>query len=480
MLCLVHAFASYENPDLYEAKPYQNNLWVCEYDKGQYLTSQMPGVTVPAVFSDYRPPKIYSYNITTKTLTDKTLAITDPKAQLLLQATFGLRSAVSYGNMVLLSGPMALGAGINVFLFNSATGAFLGATTLTQYQNIRKWLVYNDVLYTAVNKESGGGAVLRWAGTAGNLFAFTEVGTIDGSGAEIAVHNGRIYVGTWPSRTATATSMAGLWMSPVVPTGGLTEANASGWKKVWQVDKYEADSFNATLYGMGAMASFGGYLYWGTMHVQGKAALAFIDEYNIPESGYDDAYFNSWRATAVFRGRNFETTPSIELLYGDSSMPVFVKSGSSGYWTSARNKMGGVSGRYGSSGFGNTYNNYTWTMAVYKNQLYVGTMDHSYLWLDWDNLQNEYLGGPYIPIPWFWQPDSSEFGADLWRFSSTSSGATRLSRNGLGNYTNYGFRSILADDATGLYLGTANPASIAQWSNGSQRGGWELIRLVTP
>ncbi|MDA8141820.1 MAG: hypothetical protein M0036_24505 [Desulfobacteraceae bacterium] len=477
MLCLVQAFSEYENPSDYTANPYQGSLWVCEYAKGQYLKTKMPNVPAPAVFNDYRPPKIYTYNITTKTLTDKTLAITDANAQLLLQATFGLRSAVTYSGLVILSGPMALGAGINVFVFNASTGNFIAAGTLTSYQNIRKWLVLNNVLYTAVGKESGGGAVLRWSGTMANPLAFTEVGTLDGTGAELEVYNGRIFVSTWPSRTGTA-NLAGLWMSPVVSSTGLTTADAASWKKVWQVDKYEPDAFGAMLYGMGAMASYGGYLYWGTMHVQGKAALSYIKQYNIPTYGYADAYFNSWRATAVFRGSNFDTTPSVELLYGESSMPVFVKSGSSGYWTTSRNKMGGVSGRYGTSGFGNDYNNYTWTMAVYKNQLFVGTMDFSYLILDWNNLQNEYTGGNYIPIPWFFYPDSSEFGADLWRFPSASSAAVRVSRDGLGNYTNYGFRNSIADDATGLYLGTANPANIAANSDGSLKGGWELRRLV--
>ncbi|MBI5550256.1 MAG: hypothetical protein HY911_02025 [Desulfobacterales bacterium] len=477
MLCLIRAYDAYENG--LEASPYWNGLWTCEFDEGQYVKTQMPSVTVPSIFSDYRPPKIYTYNITTKVLTDKTLEITNPQAQLLLQATFGLRSAVTFGNYVFLSGPMALGAGINLFAFNATTGAFLGAATLKDFQNIRRWLVLNNVLYAAVGAEGGGGKILRWTGTAAAPFTFAEVGVVDGAASEIVAHDGRIFVGTWPSRINGVANMAGLWMSPVVPATGLTAADAASWQKVWQADRYEPDALNASLYGMGAMASYGGYLYFGTMHVQGKAARVFAKQYNI--TGNDalwETYNNSWRSAAIFRGSNLTaTTPTFELLYGNATLPVYVYSNGRGYWTSARNRMGGVSGRYGTSGFGNKYNNYCWSMAIYNSQLFVGTMDHGYLWLDWEHLQGVYDGEPfYSYIPYWYDRDPEEWGADLWRFTSTSSAASRVSRDGLGNYTNMGFRNMIADEATGLYVGTANPANL--YREDGDRGGWELLRVT--
>ncbi len=469
MVCLVWAFNSYNTGT--DINAYQNDLWACEYDRGKYLESELD-FEVPAVFNDYRPPKIYSFDITTETLTDRSEEITNPLAYMLLQMTLGLRSAANYGGYVFLSGPMALGKGINMFVFNASTGAFVGAGTLSDYQNIRKWLVYDNVLYAAVGDEYGGGKVLRWTGTMTAPLSFEEVGVLDGVGAEIAVHDGRIFVGTWPSRVVDDPALAGIYMSPVIPSGGLTTDHADQWEKVWQADEYEPDPFGVKLYGVGAMHSFGDYLYWGTMHVQGGAAISYINEYNISQWGYLDAYYNSMRATALFRGKDFGDNKSIELLYGDSYLPVY----SSGRWHNSQNKMGGVSGKYGSSGFGNEYNNYTWTMAVYKDKLYVGTMDHSYLWKDWRNLQSSALGFN-IYLPWWMDSDDSEFGADLWRFDNTSSAAKRISRDGLDNYTNYGFRSIVADDETGLYLGTANPANLYHGSNG-KRGGWELIRYV--
>ncbi len=488
MLCLVRAFSSYSSNGGNEAgdllghvAPYQNELWLCEYDEGLYPKTEMM-TPVPDVFGDYRPPKIYTYDLDTQALTDMTDQITATEDRMRLESTFGLRSAANIDDLVFLSGPVALGEGINMFVFDATSGSFLQSATLPEYQNIRKWLVLNNVLYAAVATEYGDGKVLRWTGSKSSPFSFEEVGNLDGGGAEIVAHNGRIFVGTWPSR-GNQPSKAGIWMSPVVPEGGLTNNQYMSWKKIWQTDEYEPDPLNASIYGIGAMASFGDYLYWGTLHVHGKAAFVFMDEYDMNLLEFPLAYFNTWRAAAIFRGKNFNKDKEVDLLYGSKSMPVYVSPGDSwGYWTYRYNNMGGISGKYGKSGFGNMYNNYCWTMAVYDDQLFVGTMDHSYLWLDWDGLQRYYIYGEYftLPVPqidWWYTPSEEEYGADLWRFPSTNEEAVRVSRDGLGNFTNYGFRSSVVDENTGLYLGTANPACVNTDYYGNIDGGWELIRV---
>ncbi len=490
MLCLVRAYSSYSADGgegiedlLSGVSAYENDLWACEYQQGLYPATEMI-TDVPDVFGDYRPPKIYTYDINTGTLTDKSDTVTALNDRIRLETTFGLRSAAAFDGLVFLSGPVALDKGINMFVFDADSGEFICSATLNQYQNIRKWLVMDGVLYAAVADETGGGKVLRWTGTREDPFSFVEVGKLDGGGAEIVEHNGRIFVGTWPSR-GEEPAEAGIWMSPVVPEGGLVQTHTNSWVKVWRAGNYEPDPLNAAIYGIGAMASYGGYLYWGTMHVHGKAAVVYINEYNMGISKFINAYFNSWRATAIFRGHNFGDPDSVELLYGDATLPVYVSNGeSSGYWTYRDNNMGGISGKYGQAGFGNVYNNYTWTMAVYADQLFVGTMDHSYLWLDWDALQQHYWGNDYFTIPtfdfpWLWTPSEEEYGADLWRFPSTGEKAVRVSRDGLGNYTNYGFRSVIVDEnnGSGLYLGTANPASLNTDYYGHINGGWELLRV---
>ncbi|MCF8035304.1 MAG: hypothetical protein K9K62_00385 [Desulfobacteraceae bacterium] len=483
MLCLVRAYSAYSQGGNVSA--YENDLWLCEYDQGRYPETEMAN-PVPQIFSDYRPPKIYTYNINTKTLTDKSAQIMDENARMLLESTFGLRSAGAIDGLVFLAGPVALGQGINMFVFDAETGGFLGAKTIFGYQNIRKWLVMDGVLYAAVAEEGGGGKVLRWTGSRTNPFSFEQVGSLTGAGAEITAHNGRIFVGTWPSSHSGDTPVpAGIWMSPKVPEDGLSGAHLNDWQKVWQTDEYEPDPLNAAIYGVGAMKSFDGHLYWGTMHVHGKAALVFMDQYNMSPMKLVQTYFNSWRATSIFRGRNFGGDKDVELLYGNRTLPVYVSTGeSSGYWTRRENNMGGISGKYGRAGFGNEYNNYAWTMEVYDGQLFVGTMDHSYLWLDWNNLQRGYINGEYytVPlpdIPWYWTPSEEEYGADLWRFPSSHEQAVRATRSGLGNYTNYGFRSIVSDEETGLYLGTANPANINRDRYSNMNGGWELHRVFT-
>lgn len=483
MLCLVRAFSSYSADGdglLSNVSAYENDLWLCEYDEGLYPETEMMA-PVPDVFSDYRPPQIYTYDIQTRQLTNMTGQLATIQDQIRLESTFGLRSAVAFDNMVFLSGPVALGEGINMFVFDATTKEFISSSTFMDYQNIRKWLVLDGVLYAAVAGEDGRGRVLRWTGSKSNPLSFMEVGILDGGGVEIVEHNGRIFVGTWPSK-GTNPANAGIWMSPVVPEGGLDEDDYHSWQKVWETGEYEPDPLNAGIYGIGAMASFDGHLYWGTMHVHGKAALVFIDQYDMNLSQYIPTYFNSWRAAALFRGSDFGGDRNVELLYGNASMPVYVPDGFfGGYWTRRMNNMGGISGKYGSSGFGNVYNNYIWTMAVYADQLFIGTMDHSYLWLDWNHLQKTFIGGDWITIPipdipWFYTPSQDEYGADLWRIPSSHEAAIRVSRNGLGNYTNYGFRSVAVDDS-GLYIGTANPASINTDYNGNIDGGWELIRV---
>jgi hypothetical protein len=199
---------------------------------------------------------------------------------------------------------------------------------------------------------------------------------------------------------------------------------------------------------------------------------------NTPPRGFAPPFYTGGRPTALSRAADPAAPAGVELLYGESNLPVFVSPLLGGIWTYRPNNMNGVSGKYGKSGFGNLYNNYTWTMAVYKNQLYVGTMDNSYLWLDWDNLFFGWMEDNYFSLPPLWTPDEEEYGADLYRFPSTSQAAVRMTRNGYDNYFNYGFRTILADETTGLYLGTANPANIARDFDGTLLGGWELIRMT--
>jgi hypothetical protein len=107
------------------------------------------------------------------------------------------------------------------------------------------------------------------------------------------------------------------------------------------------------------------------------------------------------------------------------------------------------------AGFGNVCNGYIWKMGVHNGWLYVGTMEWSvfmrYISLD-DKPQKavniiEKVGVENIL--------ENQAGFELWR---TSDGKNWLpvTRQGFGNYYNYGVRNIVSTPY-GLFIGTANP-----------------------
>ena len=124
-------------------------------------------------------------------------------------------------------------------------------------------------------------------------------------------------------------------MSPAVPAGGLRSEHAESWSKVWSVADYEQDEFAARMYNGGAMASFEGYLYWGTTHAPMSAGLAHAQVYGLfdpaePENsdvlGLIKALLGSHRPVSIFRGRSFGTPEEeTQVLYGLAKMPAYLE-----------------------------------------------------------------------------------------------------------------------------------------------------------
>jgi len=402
----------------------------------------------------------------------------------LILQTLGIRSAGSNDGVAFLAGPGS--GGINMFAFDAETGAFLRAETIPGCSNVRKWLVASDgELYVGFGGCATGGEVWRWIGnkdgepTYPNLFNFEVVAEgLDGDAAELAEHDNnpgpKIFVSTWPG----GGPPAGIWMSPA----SIGPGTKGDWVKVFNFGDYEPDPVTAVTYGGGAVASFDGWLYWGTMHVPGVATLAHEGLYGpaLDEAAQAQSLIGTWRAITIFRGKDFgEVTEEIELLYGGSS--IFGAKNLRAYlcpgatfpgtcdpatmtWQTVPNNMG-LTPKYGLAGFNNVFNNYTWIMEVWNNALYVGTMDHSYL----------VLGAVGELLPPGLQPllDSIpgvEFGADLYRFDDSNSSAVAVSLDGLGNPMNYGIRTSVSSNP--MYLGTANPMNL------NPDGGWQLIKLT--
>ena len=444
----------------------QTDSWVCEGEQSTYRTTWTPGVTLPAALGDFRPPDLFMYDQSAKKLVNKA-ALLDATGQARLHSTLGIRSGGASASRVFLAGP-AITGGLNVFVFN-VNGSYVGSENLPGYSNIRKWVSVQGQLYTGV-RAGNGGQILRYTGSsAADPFQYEVVGTLTSEPAEFAEHKGRLFVSTWP-----AAGLASVWMSPLVGRDNkLTTADAAKWQSVWNAGQYEPDPVTAATYGGGALASFNGKLIWGTMHVPMTAALAHAAKYgpSADTQGQLATVLGTHRAISMFslELRPGGLKPRVALLYGSKMLPVYDGTA----WTMQPNTMGGAEPLYGPAGFGNTFNNYTWTMSVFGGSLYVGTMDWSYLLSE--GLASAF---PELGLPQGTQLSliGNQFGADLWRFGPKGGPAVAESVDGVGNYANYGIRTMVSDDA--LYLGTANPMNLmTNPSDNKPEGGWELLRL---
>ncbi|MFV2020892.1 hypothetical protein [Micromonospora sp. LOL_023] len=493
--------------------PRMTDDYVCEFAESQ-VVKQNP--TMPVSVGDHRQPRAFVYDLSAGALTEKTSDITSASPDDLsrLRRTLGLRAGGTHQGVVLLAGP-ALGATVNMFAFDTATGEYLGSANFTKYGNIRHFLVADDALYAGVGvgpNGRDGGYILRWAGDRDDPFNFVEVGQLPAQVADLESHDGRVFVSTWSaaggsSSAAAATrpdpdavpvhvgvvptdqadpGIAGVWMSPRLRDGepGLTAEDSGQWTQVWSAASYEPDPIIAGSYGLGALASYGGYLYWGTMHVPMKSTAMVAEAYPpMNETAARTTLERSQRAVSIFRGRRFGTAlENTELLYGQAVLPAYNPTADYGVgaWQWA---LTGYRPKYGRMGFGNIYNNYTWTMAVSDGKLFVGTMDWSYLAKDLLPQAALEMGfrGAATRLSDGLNPitiDPELYGGDLWMFDSTRRRATAVNAQGLGNNLNYGYRTMVADGST-LYLGMANPMNLrTDPTDDVPEGGWELIRLT--
>jgi hypothetical protein len=467
--------------------PYQTPGWACEYGASPYSPRPYPNA-----LGDMRPPRIYVYNKASKVLTDITPRSGGPRATRLdplLQQTTGLRAATMIGSHVVFAGPQLTG-GLAFFAFEIASKRWVAKGELNGYNNIRSFLTVDGVVYAGVGKSTTGGSILRYRGSFAAIpaplvgervgrcpecFAFDTVGALDSDAAYLAVHNGRLYVSTWPNG-----GLGGLYMGTPVPAGGYTTAHQNQWTKVWDANQYDPDPVVATSYAGGALKSFGGYLYWGTINVPFKSFFAWVDAYGPPATA-DEAkrvVAQTFRTAAVFRSPGFDTpTPQVDLLYGAARLLAYTpppQGGTGGSWALTTNKMpaGSTNPLYGGSGFGNLYNIYIWSMAVWQNKLWVGTFDWS-----WVVAQTEGLfTPPESTVAAQAAPPAELYGADLFVFSDTNSAAVAEDTNGLGNITSYGVRNLVpAGDS--MYVGIANAANLLGDPANPPNGGWELIQL---
>ena len=439
---------------------------VCEYAMAEQVRDT-PGF--PAFFGDWRPPHIYTWDLATGVLVDQQV-----NSPMLTKNTLGLRGAGTIDNYVFLFGPSLNSASANFFAFRADTGKFLGSCARTDYNYARGAATVDGVLYVGVGGTTYG-SILRWNSSPGALHGgqtwcsgFTEVGRVTADVANITLYVGadgqhRLAISTVPIQRgsdgaiqAVTTNVAGVWISPPIPPGGLTSNDINNWQQVWSPQQYDPDTVTS-LYGYsgGALAYYDGWLYWGTIHLQNAPTLSIHEtctySYCFGEPANDQelqALKNGvYRSTSVWRGRNLEdpNTREIQLLYGESQLPACCSAPKAFAMTPT-----GWTPLYGPSGFGNRSNEYTWQMTVFDGHLFIGTFDAS-------RSQGQ---------------SAAEVGADLWRFDSSDSPAVNENYSGLGDTNNYGIRILhTLNDGSGVIAGMANPFNLAPG------GGWELRLL---
>ncbi|WP_306204808.1 hypothetical protein [Actinoplanes sp. RD1] len=467
--------------------PTANDNWTCEYGTSQ---PSLADDLIPDYLGDMRAPEVWTYDVATKRQVNKSAEIRakSPEDAQRLAYTVGLRAAGTYGDVVLFGGP-ALENTLNMFAFDATTQKYLGSVNFPDYGNIRTFLTAEGGLYLGVGigrNGSAGGAVWRWTGSKADPFAFQTVATLPVQATDLTVINGRIAATSWPAQQPrTPERLAGLWISPPFSDGepGLTPEDALGWKQVWNAGLYETDPVVAVTYGGGGIATYGDYVYWGTMHVPMKSSTVHATYY--PPADDEAARkqaVNTQRAISIWRGKDLGLpTQKIELLYGEKTLPTW--NPTTATWV---DKPTAYTPLYGKSGFGYLFNNYTWRMTVVDGKLFVGTMDWSYLVKDLiagakTDTDVNARARKALADPDNWHTpliSPANFGGDLWMFPTPESPAQAVDTRGLGNYLNYGIRNMIPNGKGGLYIGMANPMNLrTNKLDLRPEGGWELIEM---
>lgn len=471
--------------------PYETQSWACEFGLSPYAFL-IPGLDL---IGDFRPGQILAYNKNTHLITD--LTPQDPSQPFGVTpevlVTRGMRFATTIGDLMIIGGPTLTG-NVQLFFYRSDTLAYLGQASLPGYNSIRRATLVDGELYIAMGKPSGG-EVLKWTGSVSaapcaSCNSFEVVGEFDGLVAFIIEHEGRLFASTWPAFDGS--SLARVFMSRPLNGAPLTNADANSWTQVWDASAYDPDPLMAATYAGGAMASFDGYLFFGTMHLPDLGLGLFLDIHGVPTTEEETlaTLYATLRPTVLFRGKSFGTPQQeIDLAYGAKTLPVFEPGGDFGTWVSQPNNMpaGKKAPLFGYSGYTNPYNAYTWAMRVWDNRLWIGTLDTTYSFQQASSavlqalaedpgVDPEMLQEVTDAVNQFFLPLSFQNGGDLLYMTDGDAPALPESLFGVGNFTNWGVRNILEIDGD-LVSAMANPSNkLANPFDLLPEGGWELIR----
>lgn len=450
------------------------SCWVCEYKHGTR------GQEIGA-YGDIVQPRIYEYDTKGGVVRD----ITPDDHN--LDYCQGLRSACYHKGVMFFGGPSiksgsATTSGSSCFLaYNPATGQFIGSSDMASVQgcqitNVRRWIVVDDVLYCGVGlitpEGVAKGGILRWNGSLADPFNFEIVGYVPGDAAELVYHKGRIYAGAWPS----ANALTGLYRSDPLREGGLTAADATDWDCVWNYGTYEPNARTARVTYISVLKSYKGRLVWGMFGNTYGAVSGTMNRFGTLSSPLAMAYMlGSLRSTTLWTATDFDTPDDLQLLYGESELPVLDEDTNT--WSLQPNGFG-LQPRFGRSGYGTLFNCYTWAMAEYNDKLYIGTMDMADIIepglmaaLEKDSQSSLVsASAKYKLLTTLLGVKEKTMGFDLLVMDSPDEPLSIVSDNGMGNPSAYGIRNMLTDGDR-LFIGTANPLNL------SETGGWQILSI---
>ena len=471
--------------------PYQTDSWACEFGASPWMFL-IPGLDL---LGDFRPGMILAYDKNTHAITD--LTPKDPNmpfgVTLEVLITRGFRFARTIDGVLIVGGPSLLGSA-QLFFFNEATLEFLGTAELPGYSSIRRGVVVDGDLYIAMGTQSGG-EILKWTGSlsaapCASCNSFEKVADLDGLAAFIVEHEDRLFVSTWPAFDGT--SYAKLYMSRQLNGSPLTAADQNNWTQVWTATDYDPDPVMAATYAGGALASFDDHLFFGTMHLPDLALGVFLAVHGVPESTEDAlaTLYATLRPTVLFRGKDFGTpNQKMELAYGNAELQVFVPGGDFGTWVSTPNNLppGRKQPLFGYEGYFNRYNHYTWSMTVWDNRLWIGTLDALYSFQQGtdgvlDGLEEDGEVDPELiqelrqATEFFFAGLMPVAGADLFYMTDADAPAYPESITGVGNFTSWGVRNLFPIDEY-MISAMANPSNLlTNQFDLLPEGGWEIIR----
>ncbi|MFI1014828.1 hypothetical protein [Streptomyces sp. NPDC020965] len=442
-------------------------------------------------WGDWRSPHIYRVNADTEKTEDITPT---PEQAPGMSSMMGVRGQAYHDGVVLLAGPRLTPgggvSGLNVLAYEASTGRFLGEKLLPEYSNMRTGVVIGGELYVGARATGGtfgaGGVVLKWTGDRADPFRFEVVAAgLPHEPAYLTGHDGRIVTANW-STFRPGQAVGGspeMYLSPALPArGGLTKADATRWKPVFQLSDYEPDPVIAQAGMFGALTSWKGRLYFSTMYYPTYNTVNAWAYYGRPstEIGRLNTYVNAERGLQVFEMTDpGKATQKVSLLYGDRTVPVYDKATRN--WVPKENNLK-QKPRFGPSGFGNRWNNYSWQMTVFNDQLYLGTGDFSnFLPEHAELMKDPALFGVSAVTAELLKPVVNSVsavygGSDTWRMTDPNRPATPFNLDGYGNRLAHGVRFWVPFEEKGkLFTGSATFANLA--NRGRQSGGWDLTVL---